>query len=200
LPGCPGDSREGAGAGSLEDLADAGPGWKQALQTGLQPFLLAGLDGTTGRPWDSGEIGKPQDTSSISQVDAAQVLADGWRDVPEQEYAQDAELRAMLGPAGRQFPGLALASQNDLICIINHPPTTDPQAEHIGGYLRTEPGQHLSLSVIRSQDRRAACRLCVPQEVQARGYRSQSLPFSSACLINGRVVTCSCWSRSAVLI
>jgi hypothetical protein len=106
---------------------------KQALQTGLQPFLLAGLDGTTGRPWDSGEIGKPQDTSSIGQVDAAQVLADGWRDAPEQEYAQDAELRAMLGPAGRQFPGLAPASQNDLICIINHLPTTDPQAEHIGG-------------------------------------------------------------------
>ena len=33
-----------------------------------------------------------------------------------------------------------------------------------------------------------------------RGYRSRSLPFSSACLINGRVVTCSCRSRSAVLI
>jgi hypothetical protein len=43
-------------------------------------------------------------------------------------------------------------------------------------------------------------RLMEPQQVQARGYRSQSLPFSSACLINGRVVTCSCWSRSAVLI
>ena len=43
-------------------------------------------------------------------------------------------------------------------------------------------------------------RLVEPQLVQARGYRSQSLPFSSACLINGRVVTCSCWSRSAVLI
>jgi hypothetical protein len=43
-------------------------------------------------------------------------------------------------------------------------------------------------------------RLMQPQLVQARGYRRQSLPFSSACLINGRVVTCSCWSRSAVLI
>jgi hypothetical protein len=62
------------------------------------------------------------------------------------------------------------------------------------------PGQHPSLSVIRSQDWRVACRLCVPQQVQTRGYRSQSLPFSSARLINGRVATCSCWSRSAVLI
>jgi hypothetical protein len=77
---------------------------------------------------------------------------------------------------------------------------SDLIADHNGGYLRTGPGQLLSLSVIRSQDRRVACRLCVPQEVQTRGYRSQSLPFSSACLINGRVVTCSCWSRSAVLI
>ena len=41
-------------------------------------------------------------------------------------------------------------------------------------------------------------RLMELQQVQARGYRRQS--FSSGCLINGRVVTCSCWSRSAVLI
>ncbi len=74
------------------------------------------------------------------------------------------------------------------------------QRRHNGGYLRTGPGQHPSLNVIRSQDRRVACRLGVPQEVQAPGYRRQFLPFSSACLINGRVVTCSCWSRSAVLI
>jgi len=42
--------------------------------------------------------------------------------------------------------------------------------------------------------------LVEPQRVQARGYRRQFLPFSSACLVNGRVVTCSCRSRSAVLI
>ena len=42
--------------------------------------------------------------------------------------------------------------------------------------------------------------LVEPPQVETRGYRRQSLPFSSACLINGRVVTCSCWSRSAVLI
>ena len=42
--------------------------------------------------------------------------------------------------------------------------------------------------------------LMEPQLVETRGYRRQFLPFSSACLINGRVVTCSCWSRSAVLI
>jgi len=60
--------------------------------------------------------------------------------------------------------------------------------------------QHPSLSVIRSQDRRVACRLGVPQEVWTCRYRRQSLSFWSGCLINGRVVTCSCWSRSAVLI
>jgi hypothetical protein len=46
----------------------------------------------------------------------------------------------------------------------------------------------------------APFRLAEPQQAQARGYRRQSLPSSSACLINGRVVTCSCRSRSAVLI
>ena len=42
--------------------------------------------------------------------------------------------------------------------------------------------------------------LVEPPQVETRGYRRQFLPFSSACLINGRGVTCSCWSRSAVLI
>ena len=35
--------------------------------------------------------------------------------------------------------------------------------------------------------------------IQARGYRTQSLSFSSACLVNGTAVTRSYWSRSAVL-
>jgi hypothetical protein len=94
----------------------------------------------------------------------------------------------------------SLAQQNFLFWASQLPAAAVAIAVPIGGYLRTGPGQHPSLSVIRSQDRRVACRLCVPQEVQARGYRSQSLPFWSACLINGSVVTCSCWSRSAVLI
>jgi hypothetical protein len=61
-------------------------------------------------------------------------------------------------------------------------------------------GQRPSLNVIRCQGRRVTCRLSVLQQVWIRGYCSQSLSFSSACLINGRVVTCSCWSRSAVFI
>ena len=44
-----------------------------------------------------------------------------------------------------------------------------------------------------------ALALVEPRQAQARGYRSQSLSYSSACLINGTVVTCSLWSRSAVL-
>ncbi len=42
--------------------------------------------------------------------------------------------------------------------------------------------------------------LMEPQLVQTRGYRCQFLPFSSACLISGWVVACSCRGRSAVLI
>jgi hypothetical protein len=86
---------------------------QRARKTGLRPFLLAGLDGTTERPWDSGEIGDPQDTSGIGQVDVARVLAHGWR-IDEEEYEQEPELRAMLSPAGREFPGLAPAISAEL--------------------------------------------------------------------------------------
>ena len=92
----------------------------------------------------------------------------------------------------------AVLRQITQICASHKSNAKDDQSRRTAG-LRTGPDQHPSLSVIRSQDRRVACRLCVPQEVQTCGYRIQSLPFSSACLINGRVVTCSCWSRSAVL-
>ena len=86
---------------------------RQARETGLRPFLLAGLDGTAERPWESGEIGGPQDTSGIGQVDVAQVLADGWW-IQEEEYEQEPELRAMRSPAGREFPGLAPAVSTEL--------------------------------------------------------------------------------------
>jgi hypothetical protein len=86
---------------------------QQARKTGLRPFLLAGLDGTTERPWESGEIGGPQDTSGIGQVDVAQVLAEGWW-IDEEEYEQEPELRAMRSPAGREFPGLAPAISTEL--------------------------------------------------------------------------------------
>ena len=46
---------------------------------------------------------------------------------------------------------------------------------------------------------RRALTLVEPQQVEAGGYRTQSLSSSSGCLISGRAVTCSCWSRSAVL-
>ena len=87
---------------------------RQARETGLRPFLLAGLDGTAERPWESGEIGGPQDTSGIGQVDVAQVLADGWWIEEEEEYEQEPELRAMRSPAGREFPGLAPAVSTEL--------------------------------------------------------------------------------------
>ena len=87
-------------------------------------------------------------------------------------------------------------ADHPVLCRREHPVSWMGPAP--GGYLRTGPGQCPSLSVIRSQDH-CTCRLCVPRQVQTCGYRSQSLSSSSGCLINGRVVTCSCWSRSAVL-
>jgi hypothetical protein len=164
-------------------VRSAGMSWaelsKQALRTGLQPFLLAGLDGTTERPWDSGEIGKPQDTGSIGQVDVTQVLADGWWDVPEEEYAQDDELRAMLGPAGRQFPGLAPASTTELepelrrralqqyspdaarlgLVPANRPADVLPRLGWSGGDRSNSMGMATIAAVLRSWEDRFGARL-----------------------------------------
>jgi hypothetical protein len=83
---------------------------KQSPRTGLQPFLLSGLnDRGTLRPWDNGEFSEPVDTSRIDGINVAQFL-EGWWDgeAPgENEYEQDEELQAMFAPFGVRFPGLA---------------------------------------------------------------------------------------------
>jgi hypothetical protein len=115
-----------SGAGSpaavawVTDRAFRGPGryWaslgEDAATTGLRPFLLSGLDGGTVRPWDNGEFSEPQDTAGIDGMDVARLLAGWWWDVPDEEYEQDEELRAMLGPFGPRFPGLAPAIDQEL--------------------------------------------------------------------------------------
>lgn len=47
-------------------------------QTGLVPFLLEGLDNTTARPWESGELGGSADVSELDHIDAASVLEGLW--------------------------------------------------------------------------------------------------------------------------
>jgi Domain of unknown function (DUF4253) len=86
------------------DLAEESP------ESGLQPFLLSGMDGGTARPWDTGEgVSEPEDTTAIDRTDAAQVL-DGWWWDP----GEDEELREMFAPFGPRFPGLAPAVTEEL--------------------------------------------------------------------------------------
>jgi len=81
---------------------------EESAESGLQPFLLSGMDGGTARPWDTGEqVSEPEDTEAIDDMDAAQVLDDWWWDPGEDELAEDEELRAMFAPFGARFPGLA---------------------------------------------------------------------------------------------
>lgn len=85
-----------------------------ATRTGLQPVLLSGLHGDAVRPWDDGEFAGPQDPGSVGPMDVARLLEGWWWDVSEDEYVRDEELRIMLGPSGRRFPGLAPAIRQEL--------------------------------------------------------------------------------------
>lgn len=88
---------------------------KKSARSGLQPFLLSGLDGGTARPWDTGEqVSEPEDTTAIDRMDAAEVLEGWWWDVSEDELAEDEDLRAMFAPFGPRFPGLAPAVEEEL--------------------------------------------------------------------------------------
>jgi hypothetical protein len=90
--------------------------------TGLVPFLLAGPDNTTTRPWDEDEFSDPADISGLGELDAAGMLADLWNgefeeadqetgdgeeDWDEYEEDDESEFQAMIAPFSRDFPGLA---------------------------------------------------------------------------------------------
>jgi hypothetical protein len=112
----------------MEEPAEPGlSGFRRADETfrdwpGLRPFLLAGMDGGTARPWDTGEqIGEPEDTDAIDALDAGRLIAGWWENrVPgEDELAADPEWAAeffaeTLAPFGTRFPGLAPAVEEEL--------------------------------------------------------------------------------------
>lgn len=82
--------------------------------TGLVPILLAGLEGSTARPWDEDLwFSGPFDITHLDELDAADVLAEGWPDEVEDDLDEDDpdSLAAELAPFGRQFPGLAPPEQ-----------------------------------------------------------------------------------------
>jgi hypothetical protein len=100
-------------------LTSAGLIWtdvaEESAESGLQPFLLSGMDGGTARPWDTGEhVGDPEDTTAIDGMDAAQVLEGWWWAPSEDEFAEDEELREMFAPFGARFRGLAPAVAEEL--------------------------------------------------------------------------------------
>jgi hypothetical protein len=86
-----------------------------SVESGLQPFLLSGLRGSTERPWDSGKSdGEPEDTSAIDGMDAAQLLDHWWPGPSEEQLVEDEEWREMFAPFGEQFPGPAPSVEEEL--------------------------------------------------------------------------------------
>jgi hypothetical protein len=73
--------------------SSAGTRWAELSdkvgQTGLRPFLLAGMPGEPGRPWgmpgsDRDEVtGDSLDTAAIDRLDAAAILAGYWSEDEE---------------------------------------------------------------------------------------------------------------------
>jgi uncharacterized protein DUF4253 len=107
---------------TVEPVSDPGETWRAlsdiASDTGLVPFLLAGLDDTTDRPWDAGEFSTPADVSVLPRLDAGELLAELWggefEDDDEDGPIGDGEFAAMIAPFSRGFPGLAPASDEAL--------------------------------------------------------------------------------------
>ena len=96
-------------------------------QTGLVPIRLDGLRGDTMaprlrvgigpdglRPWDNGELGRPENPREADGLDAGAVLHDMWnRWVPPPDE-DDPEWIEMRAPFTRQWPGLAAPERTPL--------------------------------------------------------------------------------------
>jgi hypothetical protein len=106
---------------TTQPVPDAGMVWSALSdahdQTGLVPFLLAGLRGAPERPWDTRDFGAPADVAWLGHLDAAELLEEMWEGHLPTEY-EDQELggpwTAMRAPLSRQFPGLAPAEDQQL--------------------------------------------------------------------------------------
>jgi hypothetical protein len=104
---------------TTEPVPDAGRVWAALSRahpgTGLVPFLLSGLGGDPGRPWDWEEFGDPEDISGLDGLDASAFLQPRWDGfVPSDDEDEEEEVRAALGPFSRTFPGLAPAEDTPL--------------------------------------------------------------------------------------
>jgi hypothetical protein len=115
---------------TAKPVPDAGRVWaalSRAHPSGLVPFLLDGIAGSTERPWDKQEFGDPKDVTGLDDLDAGVVLREQWQhqtteydgyDEEDEEY-QDGDFARYVAEAvapfsRRQFPGLAQAEDHQL--------------------------------------------------------------------------------------
>jgi hypothetical protein len=165
---------------TIEDVPDAGRYWAALSdahqQTGLMPFLVAGLDGNTSPPWDWGEFfGPPADTAELDHMARR----------PQQRARQPVTRQppVPLIPAGPAWPARPLpCCSATRPALAGRPP---PAETAVAGRAGRCPGQQWVCPV----------RLFVPFEPQnAVGHRRLSTPGGLPRLLQ------SVWARSSSLL
>jgi hypothetical protein len=129
-----------------ELTSDVGVLWSRLAaefsSTGLWPLVLESLSGKDNRPWLDGEL-DPGLSSDPAGHDAGAVLARWWsRVVPDERDSKTA--LEVIAPFGREFPGLAAASESTRVANASRAVARDLEGR-LGLVAVTRPADALSV-------------------------------------------------------
>jgi hypothetical protein len=101
---------------TTDQVQGAGQVWQQlwgmSAQTGLIPVLLSGLAWEPARPWDTGELSRPENLIEVENADVGRLMNSLW-DASQDPDDDSPDALEQVEPFGRRFPGLAAAQGED---------------------------------------------------------------------------------------